>query len=380
MAYQPSYQAAKKVATLVERHFKNHLAQAAAADEQDLANAPSARVIEQMLDAAFWTSLRKEEGHSPQISMAYLPPEQAGKPLVFDQHLPLNAAILTKLAPGVERAGIHLGVWMYDGDLQVWGTTLKIPNLCFVLDVPEPGLLVVKHRRMYGLGKFTNVAILKGDDVKIVDESSANMPECPKILRHLLAYNTSVPWNDSVNVLIQLAISMRQHGRGGLLLVVPTENNSWRDSIIQPMQYVIEPAFTGLADLVFQDDQDTSDILWKSALTREIDNIGGLTAVDGATIISSKHALLAFGVKISMAKGGSRVSAMSLTEPIIGGDAVVLHPAQSGGTRHLSAAQFVHDQRDSLAMVASQDGHFTVFTWSEMKNMVQAHRIDTLLL
>jgi hypothetical protein len=45
-----------------------------------------------------------------------------------------------------------------------------------------------------------------------------------------------------------------------------------------------------------------------------------------------------------------------------------------------AAAQFVHDQHDAVALVASQDGNFTVFTWSEQFNMVHAHRIDVLLL
>jgi hypothetical protein len=46
----------------------------------------------------------------------------------------------------------------------------------------------------------------------------------------------------------------------------------------------------------------------------------------------------------------------------------------------LSAAQFVFDQRDSIALVASQDGRFTVFAWSPCELMVHAHRVDTLLL
>jgi hypothetical protein len=44
--------------------------------------------------------------------------------------------------------------------------------------------------------------------------------------------------------------------------------------------------------------------------------------------------------------------------------AVVINASQLGGTRHLSAAQFVLDQRRSIALVASQDRRFTVFAWS----------------
>jgi len=58
----------------------------------------------------------------------------------------------------------------------------------------------------------------------------------------------------------------------------------------------------------------------------------------------------------------------------------VIHPEELGGTRHLAAAQFVHDQHDAIALVASQDTRFTVFEWSACEDMVCAHRIEALLL
>ena len=45
-----------------------------------------------------------------------------------------------------------------------------------------------------------------------------------------------------------------------------------------------------------------------------------------------------------------------------------------------SAAQCVYDQRDATAMVASQDGRFTIFKWSPCEEIVHAHRVDALLL
>jgi DNA integrity scanning protein DisA with diadenylate cyclase activity len=59
---------------------------------------------------------------------------------------------------------------------------------------------------------------------------------------------------------------------------------------------------------------------------------------------------------------------------------MLVHPAQFGGTRHLSAAQFAQDQRDAVALVASQDGRFTLFKWTPCENLVHAHRVDALLL
>lgn len=379
MVNRATYQAAKLVATQIEAHFAKHLAEANAKGEIDLAPQPPARVIEAILDAAFWASLRKEEGHSPKISIAFLPSEQATKPLLFHQILPLNANVLTKMAPGVERGGIHIGVWHDGYSLHIWGTTLNIPNYCFVVDVSEPGLLVIKHRRIYGFGKFTNVAVLKGDQIKVVEENNANSADCPAMLLSLLDLTAHSYWNDAANILIQLAVSMRAHGRGGAILVVPKGTKDWEQSVIHPIGYALTPPYRGMADLTNKD-RNASEIFWQSALKREIDHLAGLTAVDGATIISDEYELLAFGAKTGRANSSGHIQELSYSEPITGGDAVVVHPAKIGGTRHLSAAQFIYDQRNAQALVASQDGHFTIFSWSPTLNMVQAHRIDTLLL
>jgi len=122
------------------------------------------------------------------------------------------------------------------------------------------------------------------------------------------------------------------------------------------------------------------DRLWQDALGRAVDGIAGLTAVDGATIVTDQHDLLAFGAKITRRRGSPPVEQAAVTEPIEGWAPTILHPSALGGTRHLSAAQFVHDQRDSVALVASQDGRFTVFAWSPCEDMVHAHRVEALLL
>ena len=380
MLYQSTYQAAKIAAPELESHFLYHIHQAELNQETDLATGPSGKVIETIIDVAFWASLRREEGHSPRISLAFLSPEQAGNPLIFNKRLDLNPITLTKLAPGVERAGIHLGVWVENDELYIWGTTISIPNYCFVLDVPEPGLLVIKHRRIYGFGKFTNVALIKGEEVKIINEDSAALPDSPQILNSLLGYSSASLRNDAVNVLIQMAVSMRAHGHGGCLLIVPNSGSNWEDSIVHPMQYAVIPAFKALADLVKQDGNGISESLWLSTLRKEVDNIAGLSAIDGATIINEDYELLAFGAKITRSDGNQQVKRIAFIEPIVGGAEKMVYPGQLGGTRHLSAAQFVYDQQDCLALVASQDGNFTVFSWSPHRNMVQAHRIESLLI
>src|SRR5204863_1203463 len=135
---EPTYKSARSVAPIVEAHFARHRAEATQRGEVELAPLPDARAIEVIIDATFWASFRPEEGRFPKISLAFLPPEQAGQPLIFEHRLPLTATTLTKLAPAAERPGIHLGVWhepnSQQSDLYLWGATRVIPSLGFVLE------------------------------------------------------------------------------------------------------------------------------------------------------------------------------------------------------------------------------------------------------
>lgn len=398
-----TYPAAHLVAPRIHALFLEHAAEARRRGQDPVAAVPEIEAIEAIIGAAFWASLRREEGYAPKISLAWLAPHETVHPLLFERPLPLGPAALTKVAPAVERPGIHLGVtlmrqtlagapnattalgWFGEGgrsvaDLVVWGTARSIPTTCFVLEVAGPGLLVVKHHRGGDSRKFANVAVLEGDRIKVVDERASSLPECPALLTSLLGFDSPGAWRDSVNVLVQLAVSMRAHGRGGSLLVVPAGIDMWRDSIVRPIPYAVSPPFSELAALMRDTPDARQHTAWQESLARSVHAMAGLTAVDGATILTSDYELLAFGAKIARRKGSPQIEQVTLTEPIEGSVAALIDPTELGGTRHLSAAQFVHDQREAGALVASQDGHFTVFAWSPREAMVHAHRVEALLL
>ena len=358
----PSYPPAQEVARRLEAYF----------EFERRAVDPGA--VEEVIVAGFWASLRREEGRGPKISMTLLPPDRAGRPLLFDVPIALDPVALARIAPAVERPGIHLGVWRIDGEMKVWGTTRDLPMLAFVLEVVAPGLLVVKTRRRMPSTKFANVAVLEGSDVKFVDHHGAAALDAPPALRPLRAFYASAGLEESDNVFVQLAVAMRAHGRGGTILVVPEGDDLWRESIVSPSGYVVQPPHHEIADLLARTD-DPPD-----ALRAAVDALAGLTAVDGATVVDQAFRLLAFSVKIARRKGGRAPERVLLSEPIEGAANVAVEPASLGGTRHFSAAQFVEDQQGSLALVASQDGRFTVFAWSPVHAMVHAHRMETLLL
>jgi hypothetical protein len=173
---------------------------------------------------------------------------------------------------------------------------------------------------------------------------------------------------ESINVLIELAVSIRAHRRGGSMLIVPTGSDAWLDSIVRPISYSIAPPFTALARIVQADAEARARPEWHDTVHRAVDAVAGLTAVDGATVVSDSYELLAFGAKIARRAASPRVEQVKVTEPI------------AGNARHLSAAQFVHDQRNAVAYVASQDGRFTVFDWSGGEQIVHARRLEALLL
>ena len=377
----PAYAVARTVAPTVAEHLQLHRAALPPHDPllppRELL--PDAECIEALVDAAFWASLRREEGYIPKISLAFLRPIDEIRPLMFAKPLPLEPSALTRLAAAVERPGIHLGVWPQHGKLMVWGTTHHVPPFCFVVEVIAPGLLVLKHRPRHESRKFVNVAVLEGDRIKIVDERASLIADCPAVLTSMLGFDEAVLTDEALNVQVQLALSMRKHGRGGILLVVPPGSDDWRESIVQPITYAVAPAFCELADLLARR-RDMPDDEWSEATDRAIDAIAGLTGVDGATVTTARYELLAFGAKITRRRGAPTVEQIIVTEPIEGGTAERMHPGQLGGTRHLSAAQFVHDQRGAVALVASQDGRFTIFAWSPCEKMVHAHRVETLLM
>src|SRR5439155_5532153 len=196
-----------------------------------------------------------------------------------------------------------------------------IPTFCIVVEVAAPGVIVVKHHRGEEAGKFVNVAVIEADQVKLVDERAKSLPDCPALLTSLLGFDSPGSWLDSVNVLVQIAVSMRAHGRGGLLLMVPEgpqDDAEWRESIVRPMPYAVVPPFGELASLVRVKAEQKHHRIWQDAIERAVDAIAGLTAVDGATILTNDYQLLAFGAKIARRKGSPQVEQVTLTEPLGG--------------------------------------------------------------
>jgi DNA integrity scanning protein DisA with diadenylate cyclase activity len=210
----------------------------------------------------------------------------------------------------------------------------------------------------------------------LVDHEAEAAPPDP-VVRDLLQQPLDSTGPTEGNILFRLAVSMRAHGRGGLIVVIPKDSDDWKKSVVHPIGYEISPPFSGLADLV-RNTQGDHEI--EMALARTIEEVAGLTAVDGAVVVTSDYEVAAFGVKLTRRSDSPHVSDVVVTESVINGERRIAEPTRLGGTRHLAAAQFVHDQREAIAIVASQDGRVAVLKWSDMEDRVHVHRFDALLL
>ena len=108
----PAYPVARAVAADVRAHFERHIAAARRLGRREVADAPDVGVIESIIDAAFWAEPATRGRHDAE--------DLAGVPAARPRRSPADLRIapaasapsaLAKLAPAVERPGIHLGVW-----------------------------------------------------------------------------------------------------------------------------------------------------------------------------------------------------------------------------------------------------------------------------
>jgi hypothetical protein len=158
---------------------------------------------------------------------------------------------------------------------------------------------------------------------------------------------------------------MLTHSHGGTLLIVPAERGSWEKFISWGEEpYKARQAFRKPADDVVALEARADNHEALGSYERSLRLIGQLTAVDGATVITRDLAVLGFGAKIDSQAdpdhlvnvgGPLEDSATERPQPI----------SKLGGTRHQSAARFVRDNKDSIAVVASQDGVLSFVVWDD---------------
>jgi len=358
--------------------------------------APSAQEIRKLIETSFWASLTKEEGRPHRFRLGFWSEEEAGECLiVFTPSLPFSVEELAKIAPAF-RADDYIGVWRDSPDdeqLYIWGTTYPSPYSYgfwsgISLEAVREGEIVIS------LPFCGSVAVVTVGGARVVDPKKAEFIRCPGPPGPERC-NTSMRQDPTGSYLREIGKAMREHGRGGTLLVVPRGQSGWKESV------------------EFQRDCRASKVVasalrnWDDALEKEeaarkqeqIENanlsldeqswtvsfgeppeadtaraalrlVGQLTAVDGATVVTDQMVIRGFGAKIVIKPNAVGPDTVLMSEPFQGSEESQLLISRLGGMRHQSAARFVSNNRDCVALVASQDGAVSFFAWDTAREML----------
>lgn len=332
--------------------------------------------VRKLLAVSFWASLKKEEGRHHQFAVVYAPPPDpksvSNDYVVFNPRLAFDAEILAKLAPALESTHT-LRVWPKlreagKDELEIWGFARPSVGPPLLVKAIEPGQIILwisdmwkaritERAELVEVGVYADIFSGVQPNYRAQSDSTA---EVEKIVKE-----------QSRPDLERIAVAMRAHGHGGILLVIPDANTRWGDSIDMG-KFRFSPYEKFKTDLVNRDEavgQFASGTIANDfhspfeRMVQSIKSIAQFTAVDGATIITPDRVLLGFGAKIKpLKKRSDERYNLLVVNPFYESQPESKNLSElPWGTRHKSAARFVFDQPGTVAIVASADGRLSVF-------------------
>jgi hypothetical protein len=323
---------------------------------------PDRTLLEKLVEAAFWTSLQREEGRPLKFTVNYGAASGASDEVKFREAKPYSVTALTKLASAVSNQIFGIAVYPDESsELQIWGLNILSALQIKVID---PGKLIVKFF-------VSNVAAISGDQSLLL--RAPVLPFTASLFWRKFAPDADAeysPWSDPrVRVISAILKTMRGFGHGGTLVVLPEK--SGLDAINKLESYdCAEPSQTLSEVLNGVNEAKDSKTTDSSALESYQDflaqAVAALTCVDGATLLTYDLKILGFGCMFNWSPANSPGIMVQVQDPLDHEDYMkTIALDRLGHSRHQSAAQFINEHRDAIAFVASQDGNVTAFVWEE---------------
>jgi hypothetical protein len=347
--------------------------------------------IAELIETAFWASLRPNEGRATRFCVVAAGRETFLDALAFATPVPYHEGQIVRLAPAVPHGGCIL-VSVSGGGLNIWGFGRSRAGTwvdSVTIEVSEPGTVRV------GVGPFQTFAVLDGRSNSILEGTHIGLPHyLGAVLRKGLPGNdvleAQAVWRECL-VLAILARMIVAEGHGGILLIVPDEKGAWAGDL-NPFAYPFARPDTTIRDGIRRELRDSQaqgemiEQLWQSDLPDDLKHrvagavaqgawyneqavraIASLSGVDGAIVMTRDLRVLGFGAKLA---ASSPTAQVSLLRPEPGSEPEPCPLRDVGGTRHQSAAQFVGGHRDVVAVVISEDRHTSVMHWDDRSGSV----------
>jgi hypothetical protein len=354
---------------------------------------PDDEALRSLLSIAFQSSLLSEEGRDICFAVVVASAAEVkshdpdAQIVVFPKPLPLHPAQIAKLAPAIHPSTSMIGVSVDDSSrLEVWGiihtgalywnhvhgrwTPSDIigsdPPWCLRVSAFRRGQVIVS------CGMFDCVVLEEGGIYRpggpIVEETASPIANFFIDGRRALVdavRKRGQGWDYDFLIrqaydkaLIRLLVQVQQRGHGGAFIFFkePTMasnlgallNTKFRVNITWPWERFVD------AMAVKEDDKTSGQTL--DCLDRfhdAIDFVAGLTALDGAVVVSDHFRVTGFGVEILTDKPGNEsVLVRKWGEPETEEEV----PVNRYGTRHRSAFRLCEESTDCIVFVFSQDG------------------------
>jgi hypothetical protein len=326
----------------------------------------------------FWASLEMEERREVRGTLSLCSPAPTLLARTFTKPMPVTVPNLVALLTASPRTPLAA-----HGDsegLSIWGVLDSEPNGLLRLRIAGNGTLLASRSRRV-------LAILHGGAVSI--PVAADEASLAHLVAHALGKEYSLEGRGNIPAkLIRVGTTMIRHGHGGALVLVPPEDQSWRQSVrfrfsfdedsAKLLQTSVHDFEVGICESVRNYDdlvagRDSASIttlreqyetvnslrtLNQSLLRR----VGDLSLIDGAVVMDLDLCLLGFGAKLLFGPEDFLVTTLNA---VTGDLREQVYLEELGGTRHQSAARFVHGNRSTEVFVVSQDGRLSLFSWSE---------------
>jgi hypothetical protein len=344
---------------------------------------PSVDEVLEMIRAAFWASLARDETRAVLPRVGYFS-AKSSLDYRFLAPIPLTAPELSRLANTLPPRGVAAVTRdAATGRLSIWGVARSHFD-AIVIEAIAPAVLIVRagHPEV----------LLERERASIIDRTMRERA------RDLLDGVEVAGENGSVrgrNILLSIARAVARLGHGGAILVVPAGSAEWRAQIKPTSRDAAEPyGELSRRSKQFQDalverdrlrsmkPRDTEKLRHASewldtvmSIQRTmIDDVALLANIDGALVIDTNLNVRSFGAKID---APATKEIVRVVWPLRDQPERRARIDAIGGMRHQSAANFVAAMPGLSAVVISQDGPMSVFG-REGSEIVQLKGVEFL--
>ncbi|HUK32769.1 MAG TPA: hypothetical protein VLV86_02595 [Vicinamibacterales bacterium] len=192
---------------------------------------PTPDQLASFLETAFWASLRTDEARTTSFSATLAARQDVPDATVLKNIVSYDENQVAKIAPAVPLGGC-LGVSVSAEGFSIWGLARGCPGSSvnsITVRVSEPGVLRVS------VGPFDPFAVLDGRSDLILAGANVSLADAlQRALRKPLpvedVLETQAVWREAIAV-TELARTILHGGHGGMLLIVPEENEEWNRSL-----------------------------------------------------------------------------------------------------------------------------------------------------